>query len=48
MPDKDENLASVNTVVDDPAWFGFLIIPICANLVSIGKSLVESSNLAYT
>ena len=48
IPDKDENLASVNVVVDDPAWFGFLIIPIWANFVSIGKSFVESSKRAYT
>ena len=30
----------------DPIDVGFFIILICANLVSVGKSLVESSNLA--
>ena len=44
---KDENWFSLKIEVPDPTIVGFLTIPIWANFVSIGKSLVESSNLAY-
>ena len=44
---KDEYVLSVK-VTDVPTFVGFFTIPTCANLVSIGKSFVESSNLAYT
>ena len=43
----DEKSFAVKTDVD-PIDVGFLITLICANLVSVGKSFVESSNLAYT
>ena len=33
-------------VTDVPTFVGFLTTPTCENLVSIGKSFVESSNLA--
>ena len=43
----DEKSFAVKIDVD-PIDVGFLITLICANLVSVGKSFVESSNLAYT
>ena len=43
----DENWLAVNVIVEPtPLIVGFLIILIWANLVSVGKSFVESSNLA--
>ena len=41
----DEKSLAVNVAVE-PIEVGFLIILICANFVSVGKSFVESSNLA--
>ena len=43
---REENWLSVNVLVD-PYVSGLFKIPIWANLVSIGKSFVESSNLEY-
>ena len=42
---NDEKLLSVK-VNAVPTLVGFFTIPTCANFVSIGKSFVESSNLA--
>ena len=42
---NDEYVLSVY-VTEVPTLVGFLTIPTCANFVSIGKSFVESSNLA--
>ena len=44
---SDENVLSVKVCPDPTNFSGFFIIPTWANFVSIGKSLVESSNLAY-
>ena len=44
---RDEYWFSVKTTVSEEYMVGFFIIPTCENLVSIGKSFVESSNLAY-
>ena len=41
-----ENWLSLKILVELPLK-GFLTTEICANLVSVGKSLSESSNLAY-
>ena len=54
--EEDGNVFRYNDLTDEywvwlyisvePIEVGFLTIPIWANLVSIGKSFVESSNLA--
>ena len=44
---NDEYSLPVNVVIPEENSFGFFKIPTWANWVSIGKSLVESSNLAY-
>ena len=41
-----EKVLSVYIDEADPATVGFLRMPICANFISVGKSFVESSNLA--
>ena len=43
---KDEKVVPVK-VLAVPTSVGFFTIPTCANFVSVGKSFVESSNLAY-
>ena len=47
IPERDENAFSVKVTPAPENVSGFFIIPTWANFVSIGKSLVESSNLAY-
>ena len=43
---REENWFCSKIELAVPIVVGFLTIPICPNLVSVGKSLVESSNLA--
>ena len=45
-PPRLENWLSLNTEDAVPTLLGFFMIPICANLVSSGKSLVDASKRA--